>query len=707
MRAAQIIFFFFISFIVVAQTDSKQNFLEAVRDPSGSKIKAWLIDYRQEAKAYLKDEAIREEVMAIIQNAKISSDARIPLLVLLSGFIQDNVHPDSALFFNKMAIQLAKESGSEWLGEAYLSYGTGLAMIEHTREAERAFKSAEIFLKETNQTNALVRLYNNYSVALSRLGKTAEAMEMLIKFVEIAEHNKNPQYLALANMNLGEAYRFDKQMGPAMERFIRGLEVAKKHELDRLQAGFLNNIALVFSDQGQYDSAHHYFDFAYKAAQSAGDFLILPKIYHNRAEAYRNANRFEESLKFYHLTDSLGQIMNIRAAGMYTGLGRGRLYRAMGDLKASLENFYLALNATSNIYEDQEIKREIAKTMFEMGDYKQAFLQLEALKSVSDSLVSFESDRTINELLIGYETRKKEEENKLLKIEFEKLQAEEKFRKVLLFSLIFLFLLTTTFLVFTLKAKREKDNLNEALFTKSHEIQQQNDLLQEMNGVNAHLLKVLSHDMRAPIANLKATLDLVTAGVFSPEEGQDLYRKVRQEVEKTGNLLETIVAWIKSRQQEGLTANMEQVDLIAMVQEISELYGFQLTEKQLVIDVPTEEVFEVAADKDLMGIIIRNIISNAIKFSRLKGVISIRTAAFEGSTCFGIKDSGKGLTQEEVDLIHQGKISTRGTSSERGIGIGLALVQQALSQMEGTLRIESQSGVGTTFWICFNKSNPN
>jgi two-component system, sensor histidine kinase and response regulator len=707
MRAAQIIFLFFLSSVVVAQTDSKEKFLEAIRDPSGSKIKSWVIDYRQEAKAYLKDEAIREEVMAITQNAKKSSSARIPLLVLLSGFIQDNVHPDSAFFFNKMAIQLAKESGSEWLGEAYLSYGTGLAMIEHTREAERAFKSAEIFLKETNQTNALVRLYNNYSIALSRLGKTAEAMEMLIKFVEIAEHSKNPQYLALANMNLGEAYRFDKQMGPAMDRFRRGLEVAKKHQMDRLQAGFLNNIALVFSDQSQFDSAHYYFDFAYKAAQSAGDFLILPKIYHNRAEAYRNAYRFEESLKFYHLTDSLGQIMNIRAAGMYTGIGRGRLFRSMGDMKASLENFNLALNFTSNIYEDQEIKREIAKTLFEMGDYKQAFLQLEALKLASDSLVSFESDRTIKELLIGYETRKKEEENKLLKIEFEKLQAEEKLKKVLLFSLIFLFLLISTFLVFTLKAKREKDILNEVLLTKSQEIQQQNDLLHEMNGVNVHLLKVLSHDMRAPISNLKATLDLVTAGVFSPEEGQELYRKVRQEVEKTGNLLETIVAWIKSRQKEGLTLNMEQVDLMAMVQEIAELYAFQLADKQLAIDVPAGKSYEVSVDKDLMGIVLRNIISNAIKFSRLNGAISIRIAEFEGRSCFGIKDSGKGLTKEEVELIHQGKISTKGTSSERGIGIGLALVQQALSQMEGVLRIESQSGKGSTFWICFKNSTSN
>ncbi len=223
------------------------------------------------------------------------------------------------------------------------------------------------------------------------------------------------------------------------------------------------------------------------------------------------------------------------------------------------------------------------------------------------------------------------------------------------------------------------------------------DLVEAMNSRN-RLFAIIGHDVRAPIGyNLQALEMLIDNPDISEKERNELLKMMASSSEVTYNLLDNLLVW--GRSQTGkLKATLVRVKLKDLIDESLELINIGLKEKHLKVEVYVNEQHYVEADRDQLYIVIRNLVSNAMKFTPEKGSIYISSKKFNGEVIISIRDTGIGIPEGILNKLLDSKshVSTNGTRGEKGSGLGLKICQEIVQTNNGWMRIESSSGEGTT-----------
>ena len=223
------------------------------------------------------------------------------------------------------------------------------------------------------------------------------------------------------------------------------------------------------------------------------------------------------------------------------------------------------------------------------------------------------------------------------------------------------------------------------------------DLVEAMNARN-RLFAIIGHDVRAPIGyNLQALEMLIDTPDIDEKERRELLKMMASSSEVTYNLLDNLLVW--GRSQTGkLKATPVTVKLKDLIDESLELINIGLKEKHLKVEVYVSEQHYVEADRDQLYIVIRNLVSNAMKFTPEKGSIYISSKKWNGEVVISIRDTGIGIPEGILNklLDSNSNVSTNGTRGEKGSGLGLKICQEIVQTNNGWMRIESGSGKGTT-----------
>lgn len=221
--------------------------------------------------------------------------------------------------------------------------------------------------------------------------------------------------------------------------------------------------------------------------------------------------------------------------------------------------------------------------------------------------------------------------------------------------------------------------------------------LEQTNDWKNKLLSILSHDLRTPLNSLRAVLDLFEQGDFNQEQQKYLLAELNKQVMDTSVLMDDLLFWVKGQYQKE-ELNPEKFYLVEIINQTISILSPEIKLKNLIMDVNVPKDFEVFADRAVVFILTRNILSNACKFSNGGGVVEV----FLNNQMLCIKDNGVGMDEQELNkLFDWDKSSKMGTRSEVGIGMGLTLVQEFVQKLDGKLEVSSQKGAGTTFQICF------
>jgi len=223
------------------------------------------------------------------------------------------------------------------------------------------------------------------------------------------------------------------------------------------------------------------------------------------------------------------------------------------------------------------------------------------------------------------------------------------------------------------------------------------DLVEAINARN-RLFAIIGHDVRAPIGyNLQALEMIIDNPDLVEKERNELLKMMASSSEVTYNLLDNLLVW--GRSQTGkLRATPVRVKLKDLIDESLELINIGLKEKHLKVEVYVSEAHYVEADRDQLYIVIRNLVSNAMKFTPEKGSIYISSKKVDGEVVISIRDTGIGIPDAIVNklLDSESHVSTNGTRGEKGSGLGLKICQEIVQTNNGWMRIESSSGDGTT-----------
>jgi len=231
------------------------------------------------------------------------------------------------------------------------------------------------------------------------------------------------------------------------------------------------------------------------------------------------------------------------------------------------------------------------------------------------------------------------------------------------------------------------------------------DLVASMNARN-RLFAIIGHDVRAPIGyNLQALEMLIDNPDIPDKERNELLKMMASASEVTYNLLDNLLVW--GRSQTGkLKATPVRVQLMELIQESLELINIGLKEKNLKVNLDVDEDHYLEADRDQLYIVIRNLVSNAMKFTPEKGSIHIASRKQQGMIIISISDTGIGIPESMLDKLLDARthVSTNGTRGEKGSGLGLKISHEIVEVNKGWMTIESESGAGTTITVAIKAS---
>jgi signal transduction histidine kinase len=244
----------------------------------------------------------------------------------------------------------------------------------------------------------------------------------------------------------------------------------------------------------------------------------------------------------------------------------------------------------------------------------------------------------------------------------------------------------------------ELQSMSTELERKKKKLESTNRNLVEAINARNRLFAIIGHDVRAPIGyNLQALEMLIDNPNLAEKERNELLKMMASSSEVTYNLLDNLLVW--GRSQTGkLKATLVRVKVKDLIDESLELINIGLKEKHLKVEVYVSEAHYVEADRDQLYIVIRNLVSNAMKFTPEKGSIYISSKRLNGEVVISIRDTGIGIPDAILSKLLDSKshVSTNGTRGEKGSGLGLKICQEIVQTNNGWMRIESSSGDGTT-----------
>ena len=238
---------------------------------------------------------------------------------------------------------------------------------------------------------------------------------------------------------------------------------------------------------------------------------------------------------------------------------------------------------------------------------------------------------------------------------------------------------------------------NSILQQNNYEIQKQAEELDQLNSLKNKLFSVISHDLKAPMYALRNLFDDMQKQDMPAEEIKELIPDVKNDLNYTVSLMDNLLQWAKSQMQ-AHTVNAGPINVKQTIDDVLHILYLQAEAKKIHIENRAIDGFNAWGDSDMISLVLRNLISNAIKFSPSGGQIHIGTFEQDSVTEIYVKDAGKGISQEEMKKIaSQDFYTSNGTAQEQGTGLGLMLCKEFLAKNNGHLRIQSEIGKGSIF----------
>ena len=315
-------------------------------------------------------------------------------------------------------------------------------------------------------------------------------------------------------------------------------------------------------------------------------------------------------------------------------------------------------------------------------DPKEAFELLSKSASLQEEIARSESDNTLELFNIEYETAKKEEQ---IADQERELRAGRKRTLVLMIALLVLLVAAAVTAVTAIHSKKVSEKL------------------QQSNAQKDFLFKVISHDIMSPaIAMLRGIQMLRNHSVVSGSSHEVLVQLERQ-AESEVELIDNVLRWARNK-EDASQGEKVRFDMMDMVREAMEQYRGAAQQKGIELElVNSDGSIVVDCNRNNLLIALRNLISNAIKFSDSGSSVIVRVRKDEDMVDLGVEDHGVGIPADKLESIYSSEAPYRrpGTSGEPSHGMGLAVSRDLVTSIGGSLSVQSTEGQGSIFTIHF------
>jgi len=576
-----------------------------------------------------------------------------------------------------------------------------------TKNADSALLMAQKSLdlaQKIHFEKGIALAYVSKGVALGSKGKLPEALECHFQGLRISEKLGMEGLSGNEYNNIGMVYAAMEDDTKALYYYNQAYRIAlKQHDpTGFVTFGLLVNIGETFKKKGQPDSTIAYNQRALATAKRAKDSASMSIAMYNIGENYVTKKDYQQAGPY--LTDALGISKRVGddegVAYCHNEMALMYYYTGKYDLSMQYAKMGLAESKKSGIDDLMKIAYNVLYlTHQKAGDYKSALHYRNLEVALNDSLNTVEKQKVIRNIQSNYELEKKQQQIDLLHkdsiIKQKELQGIKLRRNILTGGTILLLALA----VILFRNYSQKRKLSEQLAIQNRNISEQNIQLEQLVHVKDRLFSIIGHDLRGPIHTINQMMDMIKDKSLSKEESEHWIDKASENLVITSHLVENLLYWAKS-QMDGMQANPANFDVQKVIEQNIKLLKARATEKKvLVTGMDMAKAETVYGDEIMIDIVIRNLVENAVKFSKAGDTVTVAAEKKESSTVITVKDNGKGIPEEAQAKIFNKFLSytTFGTASEKGSGLGLLLCKELVEKNNGKLWFESKAGVGSSF----------
>ncbi|MEH6681304.1 MAG: tetratricopeptide repeat-containing sensor histidine kinase [Sediminicola sp.] len=623
------------------------------------------------------------------QEGSLAKDTAYINLLNKLGYQLLYTNRDSVQLLSTRALELSKNLGYRY-GEAHalINLGSnGIFMGNVSEGLEHAGNAIKI-AKEISKNDLMLKALNLKGICYFYDGAYIEAYKTYMEGIGIAHQMSDHQNEFKISMNLGTLYSILKDYDNAIKYYDKALKLAKGLNDVVGIARTRSNLGYLHSNTGEYYKAMAYIEEAIATFEEKGisewlafSYITKGGIYLKQGEHGRALEYYKKSQKIHEgLQDKKGKSDVLRGLAE-ANFGLGKTDTALGLAKESLAiaesiRFMAGVERSSNL---------LYKIYKKKNDHGVALHHLEVARKISDSLSV--TDKKVSLMMYGEKMGFEESRRKIDSENQATLSSQKRYIYIFLLGIVGL----TVIVVLLRRSTIVERKLNK-------ELQEREKELREINDTKNKLFSIIGHDLKGPMNNLNQLLKLYVDKHISEAEFAQFAPKLQKDVDNIHFTLNNLLSWGKTQMQ-GATIDPVDVNVHKVAEENIMLLKDMATNKNIEIKNLLSEKDIVWADAQHLGIVLRNLISNAIKFTQDNGKITISSKREGETLTVAVADTGVGMDLKTQQRIFDGTgtFTTYGTHNEKGTGLGLALCQEILKKNKGGIQVQSSLGKGTIF----------
>ncbi|HVW14546.1 MAG TPA: tetratricopeptide repeat protein [Mucilaginibacter sp.] len=580
-------------------------------------------------------------------------------------------YPLASKYFQQALDIFNKIKDDPGVADAYHNIGMVADNIgKSTSALDNYFKSLSLDLK-LHDNGQTARNYNNIGVIMQEMEIYPKSMEYFKRAIKIWEQSKNIQGVSTAYENIGEILMSEKKYDDALVYFARSMKYTKQLDDKNGLSSLCADFGLCYAYLKQYSIAVNYLQQALKISTDAHIDFNKAYVYVDLATVYNLEKDYQNGFKYGKLAKDLADKLGSLGIRSQAAL---QLSDALGGL-----------NKFSEAYEMRK----------QYDDLKDSLKSDESVQKLTS--FSLEANFKEKQSLLAEEHQRKDE------------LYQQKIQRQGLISIIFFIIILgmIAILIVYYRAKLKQQKINTILEDKNYEVlQQKADInsqaqkLNELNTLKDRLISILAHDLRAPLSTLRGLFGLLEDDTISHEQFLSMIPQALKKLEYTSDFLDTLLFWINS-QMENFDSSTKAFNVNEIISYEVSNYSDQAAGKGIKLKAQVSETLEVNADPNSIRIVIRNLITNAIKFSRANDSITISAnVQDDGYVLLSIKDTGVGMNEKQLNKLFKSKVdSGTGTNNESGTGMGLLFCKDLIEKCNGRIWVQSEEGWGTEFFF--------
>ncbi|WKV12453.1 ATP-binding protein [Marivirga harenae] len=544
------------------------------------------------------------------------------------------------------------------------------------------------------------KIYLQLGTIYHNSNQLVQAVKYLDEAAKIFAANGMPNQQILAMNIIGGCYYLLGDYDISAKNTLKAIRIAKENLKFDLLGELYNNLAGSYLELQMNDSALKYAEISIKMSTEEQDRSTLLHALSTKAEIQLKQKNYSEAEREFERVLELG-----RKEGLLNPYIESNCLYGIASSKFMTQQYVSAREFGRKAFQlaifDEHLKiaENSAKLLYELwkrSDQKDsAYHYLEQLVLLQKRIQPSENLSQLNRF------RMRQAEIQIT--EKEKEAEKQKYYTTLgIITAVLLFLLFISIFLFYRNTKRLNRRLqesNQTINTANSQLAIQRDELNNLNKIKDKIFSAVIHDFKTPMNTLESMLNMLIKKYLTPEEASEHSKTLLEKLKKSKLAINNTIAWIKT-QLEGYEVQRQVIQLGEFVNEIKSYHSSELQKKQIKIKTNINEELMFYSDKELLFIILNNLVSNAIKFSDKNTEIKIISEESSDRLNITVKDEGIGMKKSDLEKILSLKSLSQESGTEHsGSGLGLRISNELLTNIGGKMSVESTKGKGTLFSV--------